>query len=61
MHIRAPVWDDKALARPGLLSAKGERKAAGGFALFGIGYNLSRAENMYTFDELIERAGRETA
>ena len=31
------------------------------FALMGFGYNLSRAENMFTFDELMERVGRKTA
>lgn len=36
-------------------------KVDGEFALFAIGYNLSRAENMFTFDELMERVGRKTA
>ena len=36
-------------------------KVDGEFALFGTGYNLSRAENMFTFDELMERVGRKTA
>ena len=36
-------------------------KVNGEFALFGIGYNLSRAENMFSFNELMERVGRKTA
>ena len=36
-------------------------KVDGEFALFAIGYNLSRAENMFTFDELMEKAGRKAA
>lgn len=49
-------WHDS-----GYFLLKGKQKAAGEFALFGIGYNLSRAENMYTFEELMERVGRKTA
>lgn len=40
---------------------KSKRKANGEFALMGIGYNLSRAENMFTFEELMERVGRKAA
>lgn len=40
---------------------KGMRKVDGEFALFGMAYNLSRAENMFTFDELMERVGRKIA
>lgn len=40
---------------------KGMRKVDGEFALFAMGYNLSRVENMYTFDELMERVGRKAA
>ena len=40
---------------------KSIRKVDGEFALFAIGYNLSRAENMFTFKELMERVGRTTA
>lgn len=36
-------------------------KVDGEFALFAIGYNLSRAENMFTFDELMERVGKKAA
>jgi len=36
-------------------------KVDGEFALMAIGYNMSRAENMFTFDELMERVGRKTA
>lgn len=32
---------------------KGKRKVSGEFALMATGYNLSRAENMFTFDELM--------
>ncbi len=49
-------WHDS-----GYFLLKGMRKADGEFALFGIGYNLSRAENMFTFDGLMERAGRKAA
>ncbi len=49
-------WHDS-----GYFLLKGMRKVDGEFALFGIGYNLSRAENMYTFDELMERVGRKAA
>ena len=37
------------------------RKVDGEFALMGIGYNLSREENMFTYDELMKRVGRKTA
>lgn len=40
---------------------KSMRKVDGEFALFGIGYNLSRVENMFTFKELMERVGRKAA
>lgn len=36
-------------------------KVDGEFALIGIGYNLSRAENLFTFEELMERVSRKTA
>ncbi len=49
-------WHDS-----GYFLLKGMRKVDGEFALFGIGYNLSRAENMFTFDELMERVGRKAA
>lgn len=49
-------WHDS-----GYFLLKGMRKVDGEFALFGTGYNLSRAENMFTFDELMERVGRKTA
>jgi hypothetical protein len=45
----------------GYFLLKGMRKVDGEFALFSIGYNLSRAENMYTFEELMEKVGRKTA
>jgi transposase len=45
----------------GYFLLKGMRKVDGEFALFGIGYNLSRAENMYTFEELMEKVGRRVA
>ena len=32
---------------------KGKQKAGGEFALMAMGYNLSRAKNMFTFDELM--------
>lgn len=40
---------------------KSMRKVDGEFALFAMGYNLSRVENMFTFDELMERVGRKAA
>jgi len=49
-------WHDS-----GYFLLKGMRKVDGEFALFGIGYNLSRAENMFTFEELMERVGRKVA
>ena len=49
-------WHDS-----GYFLLKGMRKVDGEFALFGIGYNLSRAENMFTFEELMERVGRKAA
>lgn len=33
---------------------KGKRKVEGEFALFAMAYNMSRAKNMFTFDELME-------
>ena len=36
-------------------------KVDGEFALISIGYNLSRAENLFTFEELMKRVGRKTA
>jgi len=49
-------WHDS-----GYFLLRGMRKVDGEFALFGIGYNLSRAENMYTFEELMERVGKRIA
>ena len=46
-------WHDS-----GYFLLKGMRKVDGEFALFGVAYNLSRAENMFTFKELMERVGR---
>ena len=40
---------------------KSKRKVDGEFALFATGYNISRAENMFTFEELKERVGRKAA
>lgn len=40
---------------------KGKKKVDGEFALFATGYNLSRAENMFRFEELMEKVGREAA
>lgn len=40
---------------------KSMRKVDGEFALFAMGYNLSRVENMFTFDELMERVGKKAA
>ena len=36
---------------------KSKRKAGGEFALMAMGYNLSRAENLFTFDKLIALVG----
>lgn len=49
-------WHDS-----GYFLLKGMRKVDGEFALFGAAYNLSRAENMFTFEELMERVGRKAA
>lgn len=46
-------WHDS-----GYFLLKGMRKVDGEFALFGAAYNLSRAENMFTFEELMARVGR---
>lgn len=35
--------------------------ADGEFALFGAAYNLSRAEDMFTFEELMARVERKAA
>lgn len=40
---------------------KGMKKVDGEFALFSISYNLSRAENMFSFDELMRKVGGEMA
>lgn len=40
---------------------KSMRKVDGEFALFAMGYNLSRVENMFTFDELMGRVGKKAA
>lgn len=37
------------------------RKVSGEFALMAAGYNLSRAENMFTFAELMEKVGTKAA
>lgn len=49
-------WHDS-----GYFLLKGKRKVEGEFALFGMGYNLSRAENMYTFKELMMKVGMKAA
>lgn len=49
-------WHDS-----GYFLLKGMRKVDGEFALFGTAYNLSRAENMFTFEELMARVGRKAA
>lgn len=49
-------WHDS-----GYFLLKGMRKVDGEFALFGAAYNLSRAENMFTFEELMARVGRKVA
>lgn len=49
-------WHDS-----GYFLLKGMRKVDGEFALFGVAYNLSRAENMFTFEELMARVGRKAA
>ena len=45
----------------GYFLLNGMQKVEGEFALMAMGYNLSRAENMFTFDEMMERVGRKTA
>lgn len=40
---------------------KSKRKVDGEFAPFATGYNLSRAENMFRFEELMEKVGRKAA
>ncbi len=45
----------------GYFLLKGMRKVDGEFALFGMAYNLSRVENMFTFEELMARVGRKAA
>jgi len=49
-------WHDS-----GYFLLKGMQKVSGEFALIAIGYNLSRAENMFTFEELMKRVGRKAA
>lgn len=49
-------WHDS-----GYFLLKGMRKVDGEFALFGVAYNLSRAETMFTFEELMARVGRKAA
>lgn len=46
-------WHDS-----GYFLLKGMRKVDGEFALIGASYNLARAENMFTFEELMARVGR---
>ena len=45
----------------GYFLLNGMQKVEGEFALMAMGYNLSRAENMFTFDGMMERVGRKTA
>ena len=45
----------------GYFLLKSIRKVDGEFALFATGYNLSRAENMFSFEELMERVGKKAA
>ncbi len=45
----------------GYFLLKGKRKVDGEFALISIGYNLSRAENMFSFEELMKRVARNPA
>lgn len=40
---------------------KGMKKVDGEFALIATGYDIARAENMYSFEELMERVGRNIA
>ena len=40
---------------------KGMGKVSGEFALMAAGYNLSRVENMFPFEELMEKVGRKAA
>ncbi len=49
-------WHDS-----GYFLLKGKRKVDGEFALFGMAYNLSRAENMFSFEELMTRVGKKAA
>ena len=49
-------WHDS-----GYFLLKGKRKVDGEFALFGTAYNLSRAENMFSFEELMTRVGKKAA
>lgn len=49
-------WHDS-----GYFLLRSKRKVDGEFGLIAIGYNLSRAENMFTFKELMERVSRKTA
>lgn len=46
--IKQWIWSDFFLL-------KGLRKTAGEFALFGLAYNMARAENIFTFEELMAR------
>jgi len=45
----------------GYFLVKGKQKVDGEFALFGIGYNLSRAEKLFSFEELMARASQKGA
>ena len=49
-------WHDS-----GYFLLRGMQKVDGEFALFGAVYNLSRAENLFTFEELMARVGRKAA
>ncbi len=40
---------------------KSMRKVSGEFALMAAGYNLSKVENMFSFEELMEKVGRKAA
>ena len=41
----------------GFFLLKGLKKVGGEFALFALSYNMARAENMFTFQELMAKVG----
>lgn len=45
----------------GYFLLKRKWKVDGEFALIGTGYNLSRAENMFTFDELMKKVAQKAS